>query len=56
MCYPCNMKGLARYVAEVRPEPEFAYRWGLRSVTDGKWLPVLYPTEKEARDALKVIS
>ncbi len=49
------MQGSPKYVVEVRPEPEFANRWGVRSVIDGRWLPVVYPTEKEAKEAVKVI-
>lgn len=46
----------ARYVVEVRPEPEFAKRWGLRSALDGKWLPVMYPTEREAVQAVRALA
>ena len=49
------MQGSPKYVAEIRPEPKFAHRWGVRSVIDGRWLPVVYHSEKEAKEALKVI-
>jgi hypothetical protein len=43
------------FVAALRPVWDLAHRWGLRSFQGNTWLPVFYPTEKEANAAVNTI-
>lgn len=45
-----------RFVAVLRPELNFAYRWELRSSKSDAWLPVFYSTPKEANAAIDAMS
>ncbi len=38
-----------------RPEPDLPGRWGIYSVAHDKWIDVVFASEREAREALKVL-
>jgi hypothetical protein len=44
------------FVAALRPEPNLARHWGLRSVANQTWLPVFYSTEMEANAAIRAMN
>ncbi|MDH7975142.1 hypothetical protein QH494_23400 [Sphingomonas sp. AR_OL41] len=38
-----------------RPEPDLPGRWGIYSVQHDKWIDVVFASEREALEALKVL-
>lgn len=42
-------------VAALRPEREFAGRWGIFSVEKNRWMEVIFGSEQEANESLKVL-
>jgi hypothetical protein len=42
-------------VAAPRPEPDLIGRWGIYSVQNKKWMDVIFGSEREASDSLKVL-
>jgi hypothetical protein len=42
-------------VAAPRPEREFAGRWGIYSVEKNRWMEVVFGSEHEANESLKVL-
>lgn len=50
-----SMSQKRNFIAALRPEPDLTHRWGLRSVRDGRWLPVVYPSEKKANAAAEAM-
>lgn len=42
-------------IAARRPEPDLAGRWGLYSVRKDSWIDVVFASEREAEESLKVL-
>lgn len=42
-------------VPTLRPEPDFRGRWGLYLPQEGRWIDVIYASEREATDAVSVV-
>ncbi|MGF7149436.1 hypothetical protein FHS96_003087 [Sphingomonas zeicaulis] len=44
------------FVARERPEPEYHGRWGLISLKDGTWVPIIYRNERDALRAAAIMN
>lgn len=42
-------------IAAPRPEPDFVGRWGIYSVEKDRWMEVIFSSEREANESLKVL-
>lgn len=42
-------------IAAPRPERDFAGRWGIYSVEKDRWMEVIFGSEREANESLKVL-
>ncbi len=55
LAYRRSMSPPEKFAVERRPEREFLGCWGIRSLTDGTWLPVVYSNQAEAKAAARAI-
>lgn len=42
-------------VPTLRPEPDLRGRWGLYMPRESRWIDVIYASEREAIDAVKIV-
>jgi hypothetical protein len=43
-------------VPKLRPEPDLKGRWGIFSVSEEQWMAVVYATQREALEGIRIVT